>query len=286
MTPLKKKAKSPKEIKKVIEHKLIYNPEKHSYKVMFGIPTTGIIRFEWHMAFSQLVIPINWSHGAHYVISPINYQVAEARNECVKEALNKGFDWIIFIDHDTILPHDTCVKIRHHMSLGKYPVIGGLYYVKSSVPEPLLFRGRGNGAFYGWEQGDIVEVDGLPLGCTLINTGLFRSMTPPWFVTPTEFKIDENGIPSKVSGTEDLTFFDRVINEGILEKAGWPELADKKYPFICDTSIFCQHIDLSTGKQYPRDCDNQWKLNHKWALENYKKENKNGSKRTSRNRNV
>jgi hypothetical protein len=51
-------------------------------------------------------------------------------------------------------------------------------------------------------------------------------------------------------GTEDIYFFDKVIKKGYLEKAGWKKIAKKKYPYLCDTSVFARHIDMN-GKQYP-----------------------------------
>ena len=40
------------------------------------------------------------------------------------------------------------------------------------------------------------------------------------------------------------------MNNKVLKKAGWDEIAEKEFPFLVDTSIFCKHIDLQ-GKQYP-----------------------------------
>ena len=52
-------------------------------------------------------------------------------------------------------------------------------------------------------------------------------------------------------GTSDLYFCDRVIDGGYLKKAGWPKIARKRWPILCDTSFFCKHIDLKTGRTYP-----------------------------------
>jgi hypothetical protein len=41
------------------------------------------------------------------------------------------------------------------------------------------------------------------------------------------------------------------MNENILEKTGWKKVAKRKYPVLVDTGIFCRHIDVNTGKQYP-----------------------------------
>ena len=55
----------------------------------------------------------------------------------------------------------------------------------------------------------------------------------------------------KETGTEDFFFCDKILKHNILKKAGWHKLAKKRYPFLCDTSLFCKHIDLNSGIQYP-----------------------------------
>uniref|UniRef100_A0A6M3L590 Uncharacterized protein n=1 Tax=viral metagenome TaxID=1070528 RepID=A0A6M3L590_9ZZZZ len=71
------------------------------------------------------------------------------------------------------------------------------------------------------------------------------------FITPAQSFWD----PEKLSwfnntGTEDLNWCSRVIEGKYLQKAGWKEIAPKKYPFMLDTGIFCRHIDHN-GIQYP-----------------------------------
>jgi hypothetical protein len=233
-----------------------------SMKIMFGIPSTGWIRFEFHTAMSQLIIPCNWTNS---VSSPIGFDVASARNHVVEHALRDGHDWILFVDHDVILPPDTLVKMRGHMLLARSPIVGGLYYAKSSRPEPLIYRGRGNGPYYDWDPGDQVWVDGMGMGCTMIHTSLFRAMSPPWFESPRRYTFDkEKGCYIHEAGTEDLFFLSRVIDENIIEKTGikW-DIEDPKNPFIMDTSLYCGHIDHATGKVYP-ECrpESDWKDIH------------------------
>jgi hypothetical protein len=150
----------------------------------------------------------------------------------------------------------------------KYPVVCGLYYCKGSYPEPLLFRGRGNGYFHNWKFGDKVEVDGVPMGCTLIHCTVLKVMydnsevysVPSQYGPVTVRRVfetprmswhdPESGKYNSQGGTEDIPWCDRVMKDKILEKAGWKEAAKKKNPFLCDTSIFCQHLDRS-GAIYP-----------------------------------
>jgi hypothetical protein len=72
------------------------------------------------------------------------------------------------------------------------------------------------------------------------------------FTTPqmTFYDPESDGF-SKKCGTQDLYFFDQIIENKVLEKTGWKSIAKKEFPFLCDTSLFCKHICRQTGKQYP-----------------------------------
>lgn len=242
---------------------------KNKNRLCIGIPMTGLIRTEWAMARFGQVIPCNWSYGDCIIllnqITPLGYAVAEARNIIVNSAVTGDFEWLFFVDSDVILPPDCFIKINKYMREEKYPVVAGLYYAKCHPPEPLIYRGRGNSFYHKWKQGDKVWVDGIPMGCTLIHVSVLREMwkdAPQYmaggnvkvkqvFDTPfgqhTDPETNEN---RTFSGTEDLAWCNRVINGDYLKKAGWKDIAKKKYPFLMDTSIFCKHIDMS-GTMYP-----------------------------------
>jgi hypothetical protein len=53
-----------------------------------------------------------------------------------------------------------------------------------------------------------------------------------------------------ITGTEDLHWCKRVVDNDVFRKAGWPAFAKKPHPFLCDTTLFCRHIDPA-GHQYP-----------------------------------
>jgi hypothetical protein len=241
-------------------------------KVCIAVPTTGLLRVEWVMARYGCVIPVNWSNGDMFQFvqqdGPHGYCVADARNICIEYFISGGFEWLFFNDQDTCLPSHTFLKIGEYMREGKYPVVCGLYYCKGTYPEPLIFRGRGNGYFDDWKFGDKVMVDGIPMGCTLIHRSVLKLMydesevysVPSQygpvtvrrvFETPrASWQDPESGKFNAVGGTEDLPWCDRVMKDKILERAGWPKIGKMKYPFLMDTSIFCQHID-NNGFKYP-----------------------------------
>ena len=56
-----------------------------------------------------------------------------------------------------------------YMQQGDVPVVSGLYFTKSEPSEPLIYRGRGSGAYLDFRMGDKVYADGVPTGCLLIH---------------------------------------------------------------------------------------------------------------------
>jgi hypothetical protein len=236
-------------------------------RLLIGVPMTGLVRSEWCMARYGQVIPCNWSQSECVMwmnsMVPLGYAVAEARNMIVDEVVKKDYEWLLFIDHDTMPPPDAFVTINQYMIDGSIPVVCGLYYAKCHPPEPLIFRGRGNGTFNKFTIGQKVWCDGIPMGFTLINAKLLRVMhkdAPPYkigdrtvkqvFDTPAGVRQLAKGGYAMFHGTEDLAWCKRVMEGGYFTKAGFPKFAKKEYPFLVDTNIFCKHISPD-GKVYP-----------------------------------
>jgi hypothetical protein len=251
----------------------VYSDLDFTKRILVGIPMTGLLRAEWHLAYMAQVIPCNWSQGIFAWIynqyTPIRFLVADARNIIVKKAIEQNFEWLFFIDHDVILPSDVFIKWNNRILKGDVPIFGGLYFTKSVPAEPLLYRGRGNSFFDKWKLGKEVWVDGMGLGCHAIHCSILKVMYEESeeytieagpnktitlrkvFETPSGNFYDPEGRGMKMfKGTEDLPWYSRIMKEDIFKKAGWSKFQRKKYPFLCDTSVFCKHIDFD-GKQYP-----------------------------------
>src|ERR1700704_6042759 len=113
-TPRKRTAKKPAAAKHEYLSLLQENKIGYQNRLVVCIPMTGLIRSEWMMARMGQVIPTNWSQvDIMQMISsyaPLGYMVADARNCSVKRAVEGGFEWILFIDHDVVLPEDCFVK--------------------------------------------------------------------------------------------------------------------------------------------------------------------------------
>lgn len=237
-------------------------------RLLVGTPTTGLIRMEWAAARYGQAIPANWSKVdmLQYMTSmiPLRYSIADAQNMIVQAAIEGGYKWLLLIEHDTIPPADGFIRFNEYMRSEEYPVVSGLYYTRSDPAEPMIYRGRGNSYFTDWKLGDLVMADGVPTGMLLVSVKLLEAVyndAPEYMnggyklrrvfetVSKTWYN-EEKGSQEALVGTSDLDFCKRVIEGDYLTKAGWPELAKQRYPYVVDTNIACMQIEHD-GTQYP-----------------------------------
>ena len=248
--------------------KLIMKKSPICKRIMLGIPITGNVRGEWMMARYGQIIPCNWSQVELLQwmdqTSPLRFQVADARNLIATTCVEEGYDWLIFIDHDVILPPTFLVIVNERIKHDPMPMWSGLYFTKSIPAEPLIYRERGTGYYANWKLGDKVWCDGHGMGATVIhgeilkvlydtseNYDCFGRTVRRIFETPSRVFWDPESKHFHIAGgTEDLEFCSRVVREDVLKKAGWPKFARKKWPFMVDTNVFCWHMDPN-GTRYP-----------------------------------
>lgn len=257
-----------------INHEADKNNGTWINRIMIGLPCTGLVRVEWMMARYGQIIPTNWSQVEMLqwlnTYAPLEYQLPDAENLMAKQVVAGDFEWFLSIEQDNVIPPDTFLRLNEYMLENKVPIISGLYYTKSNPPEPILYRGRGNGSFRDFKLGDKVWCDGIPFGLTLIHGSIIKALwneseeymvgnevTRKVFDLPNR-NFENNGYDnngkegrfSSIRGTTDLNFCKRVMRDDIFTKAGWPAYKNKKNPFLVDTNLFVQHIDNS-GRMYP-----------------------------------
>lgn len=239
------------------------NTIKTYLPILVGTPTLGTVRIEWANARQGIVVPTNW---AQCLATPTGYLVDDAQNLLVQAAVDRKVDWLLLLEDDTIPPPELYLKLRVHMESRVAPVISGLYYIKgSNPPEPLIYKGRGNGAFRNWAPDSLVWCDGVPTGCILIHKSIFV----PLHEKSEEYELPSASGPIRVRrvfesprkviydgpfaqtlvGTSDLQFCERVMQENLIKFEDW-KIESPEFPFLVDTSIKCGHIDRESGMIY------------------------------------
>jgi hypothetical protein len=250
---------------------IIKNPSRKPIRnrILIGTPTLGIIRAEWAQARFGQVIPCNWT-AANFAVGysttiPMGYLVADAQNIIVDVAINQEFEWVFLLEDDVVLPVDAFLQLNEYMKKGDVPVVSGLYHLKNSPSEPLVFRGRGNSCYSKFKIGEKVWADGVPTGCLLVNCKVLKIMhqeaeeyqtgngqkVKKVFETPAKVWMDpETNSLNMQCGTSDLNWCDRVMKGDVLRRAGWKKISEQKWPFLVDTKIHCGHIELNTGRMW------------------------------------
>lgn len=237
-------------------------------RFLIATPATGNVRIEWVVARYGQTVPCNWSmvQMVQFVNGyiPMRYQVADAQNLIVREAVEKDFEWLFLLEHDVILPPDAFIRLNEYMREAKVPVVSGLYYTRSRPSEPIIYRGRGNSYYADWKPGDRVWCDGVPTGCLLIHGSILKAMwaesaeyqlgnivTRRVFNTPLAVWADPEGNNfNTLAGTSDLDWCTRVITGNFFAKAGWDQYSNNRWPFLVDTALACRHINPN-GEQFP-----------------------------------
>lgn len=128
-----------------------------------------------------------------------------SRNNLVRRSLERGSEWILFLDDDHSFPPTLLNQLLSHDE----PVVASLYLQRSDPFMPIAFESKdpatGNYRFLDLPRQaktGLVPVVGAGTGGMLIRSEVFRELPEPWFVHTTE-------------QSEDLYFCDRVVEAGI-----------------------------------------------------------------------
>src|SRR5262245_43056553 len=131
------------------------------------------------MAFKACSPPMNCNT---IYIETKGMDIADARNQFAKVALEHNAKYLFFWDEDVLLPPHALRELMFVMeSWGDIGIIGGIYCLKVERPEPMVFRGNGQGPYWNWKVGEVFECTGISMGCTLVRAEVFKDIEYPWF---------------------------------------------------------------------------------------------------------
>jgi len=155
--------------------------------------------------------------------------VDKARNDLVKMALNDNCDYVFFIDSDTLIPKNALNTLLNM----NQDIVSGLYFSKGKpyLPVARLKDGEKHSFLEDFEFNDIMEVQGVGMGCCLIKTDVFKNMEFPYFKL--EWRKHE-GVDYQIA--EDLYFCDEAIKKG--------------HKIYLNTGIVCPHFGIEVSAEH------------------------------------
>ncbi len=147
-----------------------------------------------------------------------------SRNNIVITAKKTNCDYLFFIDSDIIIRQGQLERLLSHNK----NAITGVYYHKISPYSPLPRKKVAHGLYTPVEMDgeDLIEIDGVGMGCFLAKMDIFDHVPYPWF----EFKYyQKDGKWYQLS--EDLYFCQKLQDIGI--------------KIYCDPLVQCAHVGTS-----------------------------------------
>jgi GT2 family glycosyltransferase len=217
-------------------------------KILIGLPNTGYYHFMTVSSIVSLAIPPNHNVGFRFVSNCLIY---DAREKLAEYAVNEGYDYLLFIDSDMVLPSNTVLYMLEDMKNGAEMVTGMIF--KRSYPYQPCFYPRArlnkirkveNGiekvdmvpdleGCIEWEKDSIIPLEGMGMACCMIDVSLFKRIQKPWFY------------PFPKVG-EDITFCIKARQEA-------------KAKMIVDTRIDVGHITNATvTSEFQKEALRNW----------------------------
>lgn len=152
-------------------------------KILIAVPTFESIYPETFKSIYGLQKPEDTTVMFDFIKG---YDCAVARNTIVDEAIMYGFDYILMVDSDIILPQDTLLKMLDNPT----DILLGVYPRKNTyIGQTEIFK-LGTKDFVDENNLNISELEALPsrfkikgggLGCALICSEVFLKLPNPWF---------------------------------------------------------------------------------------------------------
>jgi len=209
------------------------------------VPTRGTIHYKVAAAWENMFAPMNQKRAKLYAVG---HEVGRAYEEMVRFVLAhpilSTYKYLMTLEDDNLPPPDAQVKLLDTIEYCSLDAVSGLYFTKGALnmpmaygdPKSLLNTGsidfKPRDVLKALETGNVVEVNGIAMGCAVWRMDLFREFPPPWFVTVNEI-IPERGIACV---TQDLYFCERLRRAG--KRLG------------VDLRVSVGHIDVETGEIY------------------------------------
>ena len=182
-----------KVLKKIAEDKI---------RILIAMPTAKNIEAETFRTIYNLKVP-------HYVELDFNYfygyRIDQVRNLIAHHTIAEGYDYVLFVDSDMVLPDDTLLKM---LNFNKEIVTG--IYVQRRLDEKVTEVHGVDGHIKDpefFEDKPYVEAQSTGFGCILIKTDVLREIGYPQF----EY---HHSIDFKDTLSEDADFCNKAIKAG------------------------------------------------------------------------
>lgn len=191
-------------------------------KTLIAVPCFDMV----HTDFMSSLVSLEKPPDTSFTVVK-NTLIHVARNIIAANAIEAGFDRVMWFDSDMKFDSDTLMRLSADMDEGR-EFVSGLYFTRVKDIKPVVYSDlwwqmtengldAGAGNYYDYPEG-ITECAGVGFGCCLTSVDLLKRVRE---------RFGSPFAPLQGFG-EDLSFCWRVI-----------QIGERMY---CDTSVKCGHV--------------------------------------------
>jgi len=138
-------------------------------KIAIGVATNRQIKSKTAQSVMRLLAYTEVDF--EIIVSTRGYNTSENRNWIATQAVNRGCDYLFFVDDDMILPEETLEILLNHDK----DIVGCVYKTKYETQADVC-------EYFDDERPQgLFKVKSIGTGCLLIKTDVFRKLPQPWF---------------------------------------------------------------------------------------------------------
>lgn len=194
-------------------------------KTLIAVPCFDMV----HTEFMQSVIALEKPENTSFTVVK-NTLIHIARNTIARNAIEAGFDRILWLDSDMNIPRDALMCMKADMDGTGADLVTGLYFTRQPPIKPVIYsklwwektpEGTNAGAGVSFDYPDgLHKIAGCGFGCCLTSVRAIREV---W---------EQEGVPfNPLEGFgEDLSFCVRLQRVGGV--------------MMCDADVKCGHVGV------------------------------------------
>lgn len=120
----------------------------------------------------------------------INSLIYSSRNELARQAIEGGYEYVLWLDSDMVFDPDTLCRLMLDLEDGR-DIVSGIYFRRVRPFAPVLFSRLEIEGKTCWSEGvetypdELFEIAGCGFGCVLMRTAVLREIYetdgPIWF---------------------------------------------------------------------------------------------------------
>lgn len=209
------------------------------------VPSRGMIHHRAVAAHEGLIAPMNQKRAKFYCVGE---EVGRAYDTMIRTILDNPdlskWKYVMTLEDDNLPPPDAHIRLLESIDQFNFDAVSGIYFTKGDINMPMAYgdpdRFRREGVLdfaprnvaEAIQRGQVMEVNGIGMGCALWRMDLFRELAAPWFVTVSDV-VAGKGVACM---TQDLYFCERARRAG------------KR--FAVDMRVKVGHLDVTSGVVY------------------------------------